>query len=382
MPPASSIPEGLISRTEAFDERTPLTKIVPAVFKYGAVVINRGGKYAGIIDSRALYGSMRGVSIPRKETASNVAVKVPRITDSTPLDDVIYYFYRSRAKALPYIKNENVKGMLRRQTVIKVMLSLNKLTDMKAGDAAISPLIGIGGDSTLNQAMHVMHAKKINRLAVLEGSRLSGLVTNHDIISKYAAPSGRLPMLKLTSTNQSLMLSELVQRNPVTIDYGKSLKEAAQLLVEHGVSSLIVTKSNKPVGMLTELDIITKVMASGVHESNRIFISGLNDQTYEFEDEMRSALKVFLAKMEKMKSVSVAYVSVIVKKFGSNAYELSAHVSLGKEGVLVSHTTGHIFERTFFALLGNLEREITKKREKRLTLRRVTNNMHAEEEEE
>jgi CBS domain-containing protein len=375
------IPEGLITETKFFDAKTPITKIIPAVQDHTAVIINKGGEYFGIIDSRIIYRYLQDLRVSKSQSADKFVARVPRITDSTSIDDVIYYFYKSGSKALPYVKNHKITGVLMRKTLLKVLLSLDRLGDTKVAEAMSSPVIGIDINATVAQAKNAMQQNKINRIAVLDDNRFVGIVTNYDLINKYLISQERLPERKSSTYNQSnIKLDSIVERNSKTMDQKLSIKDAVREMVENNVSSLVVTKGNKPVGILTELDIILGAMASGGAESNKIFLSGLDADTYQYEDEVRDMLKDFLAKMERLSRIKVEYMSVVVKKFRSQSYEIHARLSLGKQGIISSHITGHIFDRTMSDLLGRLSKEVKNRKERYLTIRNVLHGSHPDDE--
>ena len=375
------IPEGLISKTMFFDAKAPITKVIPAVQQYDAVVVNKEGGYFGIIDSKIIYRYLQDLRVSTKQTADKFVIRVPRITDTTSMEDVIFYFSKSRSKALPYVKNEKITGILTRSTMVKVLLSLDRLEGINISEAMSSPLVGVDVKSTVTQAKTVMRDNKLNRLAVLEGDRLVGIVTNYDLIAQYLKPQERLPERKNYTYNPSnITLQSVVQRNPRSMDQGRSIKDAARDMIENNISSLVVTKGDKPVGILTDLDIIVSAMAQGGVEGNKIFISGLDADTYQYEDEIRDMLKSFIAKMERMNKIKVDYINVVVKKFKTNSYEIHARLSLGRQGAINSHITGHIFERTMSSMLDVLARDVKKKKEKYLTIRKVLHSSHPDEE--
>ncbi len=366
------IPESLISKTQVFDAKTPITKIVPAVQEYDAIVVNKSNEYFGIIDFGIIYKYFKDLKLPKAEAASKFATRVPRITDSTSIDDVIDYFHKARTKALPYVKNNKISGILTRSTMIKILLSMNRISGLTVQSAMSTPLIAIDANATVSQTRNAMRNNKVNRLAVLDGNSFVGIVTNYDLVKGYLKMNERLPERKsYTSSPSNLRLSDIVQRNPRTIDQSRPLEDAVRNMVENNISSLIVTKGDKPVGIVTDLDIIISASAQGAGEGDNIFISGLDADTYQFEDELRDTLKVFIAKTEKFNRTDVNYISVVVKKFRTKSYEISARLSFGKESTLNIHTTGYIFERTMADLLDNLSKEIKKKKEKYITLRKV-----------
>lgn len=52
-----------------------------------------------------------------------------------------------------------------------------------------------------------------------------------------------------------------MSKNPVTIDPSATAKEAAALMRERELGSLLVVSARKPVGIVTEKDLVTKVVA-------------------------------------------------------------------------------------------------------------------------
>ncbi len=376
------IPEGLISETKSFDSKTPVTSIVQAIKRYEAVIVNNDKGYYGIIDSRTIYKSFQSLIAQRKDAADKYAVKVPRVTDATPIDDVVYYFAKSRVKALPYMKGGKTVGVLRRSTLLKVLLSLGQLTGMTVSEAMVSPLIGIDVNATVSQAKAAMKDNKINRIAVMDHDRLLGIVTNYDFFDRYFRQQERLPQRKSDMFSASnIRLDSIVNRNMRMIDSARGLSDAVRDMVENKVSSLVVTKGSKPVGILTELDVIVSAMAKGQAATNRIFISGLTPETYEYEDEIREMLDSFLSKIERLRNVNVEYISLVVRKFKTKSYELHARLALsGKSGIINKHVEGHIFERTLSQLLDLLAQDVQKNKEKYLSVRKVLHNAHPEEE--
>lgn len=56
---------------------------------------------------------------------------------------------------------------------------------------------------------------------------------------------------------------EIMSKTPVTVHSDVSVAEAARLMKEKEVGSLVVLEGNSPVGIVTEKDIVSKVVAQG-----------------------------------------------------------------------------------------------------------------------
>ena len=60
-------------------------------------------------------------------------------------------------------------------------------------------------------------------------------------------------------------VKEIMTRNPVTIEAGKSLREAVKLMARLKIGSLMVSKGNEIIGILEEGDIIRNAMAKDMN---------------------------------------------------------------------------------------------------------------------
>ncbi len=58
---------------------------------------------------------------------------------------------------------------------------------------------------------------------------------------------------------------EIMTRDVVSVDVGTGLVEAAVKMAETGVGSVIVTEGERPVGIITESDIVRKIVSKGIH---------------------------------------------------------------------------------------------------------------------
>ena len=56
-----------------------------------------------------------------------------------------------------------------------------------------------------------------------------------------------------------IFVKDMMKKQIVSIDVSLTVKEAAKMMDDTGVSCLVITKENVPVGILTERDFVTKV---------------------------------------------------------------------------------------------------------------------------
>ncbi len=65
----------------------------------------------------------------------------------------------------------------------------------------------------------------------------------------------------------NLPISELMTKNPVCADSRMTIREAAQLMTERRVSSLLIKENDKLVGIMTDRDLRSRVLAKGIESS-------------------------------------------------------------------------------------------------------------------
>ncbi|MCL4389334.1 MAG: CBS domain-containing protein [Candidatus Marsarchaeota archaeon] len=365
-----NIPTELVSKTKFFDAATPISKLLKDIGKHGAVVVTRSGKYHGIIDNRALYRADL-MSKSGRTAALKFAQNVPSITDDTSVDDALLYFYKSRAKALPYTKNGRVAGIIKRFTLLKMLLSLGMLNGVPVNETMTSPVIAINADSMISQAKAAMRDNRVSRLVVMQSGKLYGIVTNHDIIHGRSKEEERLPERAAEKRSESdSEVSGIANRNLIIVGHSKDLAAAAREMVENNVSSVVVLRSGNPVGILTIFDIFGGVIARRNVEEWNIFISGIDGRTKEYENDIKETLRAFMARAEALGRAKPLSILLNLKLSGRRC-EMHARLTMEKGGTLNVHATDYTIEKTMDGLLDKLMRELRRKKERNITVSRT-----------
>jgi len=60
-----------------------------------------------------------------------------------------------------------------------------------------------------------------------------------------------------------LIVKDLMSKNVVSIDSEATVKDAASKMAQQEIGSLVVIEQNKPVGIVTERDLLSRVLALG-----------------------------------------------------------------------------------------------------------------------
>jgi len=69
-----------------------------------------------------------------------------------------------------------------------------------------------------------------------------------------------------------MRVSGIMVKNPITASPDKSVKEIAKLMQENSIGSVILVKDDKPIGIVTERDLVRRVLALGKDpDSTKVF---------------------------------------------------------------------------------------------------------------
>ncbi len=75
-------------------------------------------------------------------------------------------------------------------------------------------------------------------------------------------------------------VDEVMEKDPPTIEYLRTVREAAILMINRQAGHVIVTDKGKPIGILTSGDIVARVVASGLDPSKVIVKSVMSSPLY------------------------------------------------------------------------------------------------------
>lgn len=89
----------------------------------------------------------------------------------------------------------------------------------------------------------LMEGGDFRRLLVLDGERLAGILTDHDILRRV----GNL---------DSIEVSAVMRADPIVVTPEMMVKDAVQLMLSHKFSGLPVVENGKVVGVVATTDVL------------------------------------------------------------------------------------------------------------------------------
>lgn len=104
----------------------------------------------------------------------------------------------------------------------------------------------------LREAIEIMDSNNIGVLAVTEGDKPIGVLTERDILRRVVAKGVDIDKIRV---------EEIMTKNPVTVSHESSILEATRLMSENNFRRLLVVNKGKLVGVVTAKDVIEVLSA-------------------------------------------------------------------------------------------------------------------------
>lgn len=105
-------------------------------------------------------------------------------------------------------------------------------------------------DQILSDALKLMRKKGISRLIVTEDSKVAGVLSFRDVADRLG--TGRTDGI----SSKTLRISSAMSYPIISIEPSADIQEAAQLMIEKGISSLVVMENDECKGLLTKFDLL------------------------------------------------------------------------------------------------------------------------------
>jgi acetoin utilization protein AcuB len=148
---------------------------------------------------------------------------------------------------------------------------------MRVSDLMSCNIVTIDPTESCREAVARMHRARVRHLPVVERGRLVGIVTDRDLRHRLFTPGvfrdlGSVPVETLL---KGVLVSDVMSSPVVAVAPEDDLEDAAKMMLEDKVGSLPVVESGRIVGMITETDLLRRIVQadSGMPDVDEIIVS-------------------------------------------------------------------------------------------------------------
>ncbi|MBI5223935.1 CBS domain-containing protein [Candidatus Micrarchaeota archaeon] len=358
-----------IRQTLVLDCNEVLSKATAKLNDHETVILVKDGKYYGTLDSQSV--AFHGVRDATKVKCDSIALKPPVIAESASLVQHVDAFLLGNYHFLPVVSNTDAPvGVIGRADVLTEIVNEGVLPAKSLMELVSSPVWSISEKEKVSKAKAIMKEKNTHKLLVTNDKGYPrGLLWASDFAtaSMNRSSGGKMDRSAEIADIDQLNVEQVTRMGIHSVLDTVSLEQAADKMIKSNASELIiVSSSNKPVGILSALDIFKSLSADKPAKLS-INISGLGKENMGYHqfiiDTVEHAVSRFAA------TLNVKNVQVHVKE-DKSVFEVSLHLETN-EGKISLHEEAPELKEAVAAACAELATLLRKKKDSRKEKPRV-----------
>jgi|GEM_PF-238131 len=234
-----------------------------APLSYCADVIDPNQDSHSFFDYNPSIAAEHKAEMQKLTLHSILSPSVFTVTPETALSDVLASMESLRISCVVAVNaTHHPVGIFTEQDAIVLMAERRAIAELSMSDVMSAPPFTAHGDMDFRDAYQLISSKGYRHLIVVdETGRLGGIVSEADFIHHM----GMEYLVELKT------VSSAMTRNLVTLEEDATLADAVDMMAKHKISCVIVTRDQKPVGILTERD--TVALARTVSDPTHVHIT-------------------------------------------------------------------------------------------------------------
>lgn len=326
-------------------------------------------KLLGVVTMREL---MRRKSLPPSTKVSTVLQAAPDIAPDTPLPEAAEKMISAGFRTIPVVKDRKLVGILSRTDLVRAMADARSLQGLSVREFMTPNPQCVAGDDTVERAVQIMRALGERSIPVVDRNRrLKGVIGMKDVAGLFARPKVRIRQHEFVTDKEKLSVEVkgLMHYPPVTVGPDADVHRAAELMLRHNISSVIVAEDDEPVGILTKPDLM-HILAGFRERGQQLFVelSGLEDEPSDTYDAMYDLIQREMKRIAQITTPKT--LSIHVQKYKPEGdrwkYSLRGRFATAHRMYYANHFDWDL-QITLSGLLDGLYRRIVKEKERKIT---------------
>jgi len=352
-----------LKRCNPLKEDDPVSQAIDEILRngFGAVIVKEDGTYAGWIDDRNIR---MGIKNPKRVKVKSAMVKAPAVKEGElkDVERLLKLFLAGHFKGLPVVDERGkVKGCITRADLLYHLLEEGLVPNISVNAIMSTPVYTVDENETLGKVKRLMKELGIHRVVVTSKGKVEGVLSTYDFLMFLEKPRERqsLQLVETVKRPDDLVIKHFVREPLVMVDELESLPSLVREMAEKEVSSAVVSREGKPVGIITAHDIF-KVVLGLTSPKPRVDVVGLSGEDLYFYEDIVEAFSRILEKFSK--SFEFSPLVVRIKK-GKSTYQASLSVEADNVPIRLREED-YTLERVIGKLAKALEKHLRKLHDK------------------
>jgi len=330
-----------------------------------------GRKLLGLVSYETL---MKRRNIPLTTKVEKIMTVPPRIMLDEQLAEIAEALLASGHRALPVTFGDKLMGIVSRTDIIKVMKNLEELKGLKVGKIMTPNPKCIYENDSIMEARNLMKSLDERSIPVVDDNgRLRGVVGIKNLVDSFTKAKDDQKsrvMRRLKSKEMDIRVKSIMRRPPIFLGLDSDLSDAINLMVKHDISSVVIADERKPIGILTQVDLIELLASFKDSPQLYVQITGLEEDS-EFYDVMYSLIQKNMKRIVKIVRPRILNLHVVQYHHEGlrSKYTLRARMRTAKKMYYANAFEWDLL-KALDEVMKQLEKTVKKEKERRVGARR------------
>ncbi|MBD3318293.1 CBS domain-containing protein [Candidatus Woesearchaeota archaeon] len=241
----------------------------------GAAVVTKKGNYLGIVHrsaflvSRAHASDTKVANIYQRRSKAKSNFFVPTLSRTSSLPVMCKRMLQSNSRMLPVMEKDRLIGVVKDMELLKAIAP--DFSSIPAFELASTDSITVRENNVIYAAMTAMKKHKIGHIPVVDkNGKLLGILSGYDYLEMHLHSRSRMHQSRKGThsdyknrgfdTGEKISLGDLPVRDfmsekVITATPRTTIAQCIQLMIDNNAHSIVLTRYDKPVGVLTCHDI-------------------------------------------------------------------------------------------------------------------------------
>ena len=229
--------------------------------KANAILVRDGKEILGVIREKELIRSSV-MKNPHEAKVRNFVIKTGILTpDRLTVENIVRRFVEDSTPFV-IVREDKKYGLIYINDFLRTVR--DEFRDVRVREVMNKDVITIRDHDTIAKALSVMRNNGIDRLVVVNSkNKVVGMITGKDIIDRVLVPKKRARMGDGKGEKEktlSIMVESIMSYPVVTAEKNDSVADLIEQMVEHRISSVVITQDDIPEGIVIKKDILEHLL--------------------------------------------------------------------------------------------------------------------------
>ena len=325
-------------------------------------VVDVERRYKGVLARRWVVRSMLDPATTKVET---LMCPTPKVAPDDSLGKVARLMVEGGLGQLPVFSGETLLGFVTDENILHVAV-VEKWGNTKIDVIMTNDPFVVKEDDSISAVISLFRDQDVSHVPVVSNGKLVGIISIRDIIESVFKPRQRQTLGERVGEKIPVLgvsVKHIMTKPVITILPTSNLRYAAEKMHEFDVSSLVVARRRRPIGIVTKLDFLETIIQMERIERKLTLQFSVKDDV-ELDDIQRGIIIADFDSFARRcaETLEAGILFIYMKTYGSNYGRQLIHYRLQLRTRTVSFfssSEGWNVEETFRIALDRLDRQIT-----------------------